>query len=170
MTEVYVATFSSVGNPDFRQFAPVSDPVHATATSLEDLQKQAREYISEWELGGGNWPPTVVTHAGEAIGEISYNGRFQTTEEVEVEREGLRRAFAGTEHLYGSPPCTCGGERVNRDCLPTCAAYQPPSETCPNGHAAVYVTANPMEVVGGGAPLERRRCRRCDYDVLVERP
>lgn len=33
-------------------------------------------YISEWDLGSGNWPKTILKWKGKRVAEISYNGRL----------------------------------------------------------------------------------------------
>jgi hypothetical protein len=67
----------SVGNPDFNQYAPISNPVTVTGDTLKEMSNKARQYIKCWELGGGNFPNAVVkdTITGESVAWISYNGR-----------------------------------------------------------------------------------------------
>lgn len=44
--------------------------------SIEECQEVVREYIDEYELGGGNWDGGKVFKDNEQIGYISYNGRY----------------------------------------------------------------------------------------------
>lgn len=66
----------SVGNPDFGQYAPLSPPRVVTAPHLRDLRKAVEKYITEWDLGGGNWPRCPVSRDGKVVGHFSYNRRF----------------------------------------------------------------------------------------------
>jgi hypothetical protein len=70
-------TLQSVGNPDFNQYAPISEPQVVHAPTLEGMKLAAHDYIEHWDLGGGNWVnPVVRDEAGDAIGFFSYNLRF----------------------------------------------------------------------------------------------
>lgn len=79
-TGTYVR-LETVGNPDFNQYAPISEPRWAPCFSdnedhaLEEAQGHAREYIEYWNAGGGNWVGGDVYRDGERIAYISYNGR-----------------------------------------------------------------------------------------------
>ncbi len=78
-----MATFTvvlrSVGNPDFAQYAPVSTRKKVLAQKLSEIQKACMDYIAQWNLGGGNWPPCPVRRNGKVVGHFSYNGRFWRT-------------------------------------------------------------------------------------------
>lgn len=74
---LYTAHLKSVGNPDFQQYASVSEPTWMGANTLEDVQKQVRNYIAFWNLGGGNWVNSKLRQGGKVIGEICYNGRIK---------------------------------------------------------------------------------------------
>jgi hypothetical protein len=78
---------SNVGNPDHRE-----NPDRAlsgiqtgwkTVDSVEAAQAAVRAYISENDLGGGNWSGGDVKNleTGDIIGSISYNGRFWPADE-----------------------------------------------------------------------------------------
>lgn len=73
---MYTMRLRSVGNPDFRQYAPISDPKTVTGTTLAEMRAHAQEYIQFWDLGGGNWTNPVVKLDGKVIGHFSYNGRL----------------------------------------------------------------------------------------------
>lgn len=73
----YVMILRSVGNPDFAQYAPVSEPTAIKGRTLTAMRDAAREYIEFWNLGGGNWPETEIRTAdGRPVAWISYNGRL----------------------------------------------------------------------------------------------
>lgn len=72
----FLVKLRGVGNPDFSQYADVANPKTATGKTLGEISTAARNYIGEWNLGGGNWPVTrVFDSTGKVIAEISYNGR-----------------------------------------------------------------------------------------------
>lgn len=72
----FQARFSSVGNPDFGQYAPVSDPVVVRTATLKEMRVLIEKYIAFWDLGGGNFVDPIVKRDGKKIGRFSYNGRF----------------------------------------------------------------------------------------------
>jgi len=72
----YTCKLRSVGNPDHAQYAPVSNPKFVESDTLTGIASAAREYISFWNLGGGNWPKTIVKQHGKPVAIISYNGRL----------------------------------------------------------------------------------------------
>jgi len=73
---MYTVKFRSVGNPDFGQYAPVSNRESHACDSLQEAAALARRYIEFWNLGGGNWPKTVVKQGKRTVATISYNGRL----------------------------------------------------------------------------------------------
>ncbi len=73
---VYTAVLRSVGNPDFGQYAPLSEPRKVVAGKLSEIKQACMNYIKEWDLGGGNWPVCPVRRNGKVVGHFSYNGRF----------------------------------------------------------------------------------------------
>lgn len=80
----------SVGNPDYRQYAPISEPRLITGRTLSEIRKKALAYIAENELGGGNWPNCRVMKDGKTIALMSYNGRFWTPEKNWEERKEIQ--------------------------------------------------------------------------------
>lgn len=73
----YTAKLRSVGNPDYGQYAPVSNPQSIESDTPEGIARQAREYILFWNLGGGNWPPNIIVKCdGKPFAVVSYNGRL----------------------------------------------------------------------------------------------
>ena len=85
-TAKYRAQLESVGNPDFRQYAPISDPVDAVGDTVAEVVKVAMDYRDAWELGGGNWTnPCIYRADGSVVGYVSYLGRLWPDEEVWVD-------------------------------------------------------------------------------------
>lgn len=73
---MYTMRLRSVGNPDFRQYAPISEPETVTGSTLAEMRAHAERYIKFWDLGGGNWTSPVVKQGKKVIGHFSYNLRF----------------------------------------------------------------------------------------------
>ena len=63
------------GNPDFQQYAPITDPIELGANTWADLCKQIEEWKSYWQVGGGNWTGPILYKSGEKFGQVSYNLR-----------------------------------------------------------------------------------------------
>ena len=74
-TPLFTARMKSVGNPDFGQYAPISEPATLKATTLRGLLDKMEEYRDYWNLGGGNWVEPKITQGKTVIGWVSYNGR-----------------------------------------------------------------------------------------------
>lgn len=77
----YSVLLTSCGNPDKGQNPDEAlwgvPTQRVYANSIEELQKVVREYIEEYDLGGGNWSGgEVYDRSGTVIGNISYNGRY----------------------------------------------------------------------------------------------
>jgi hypothetical protein len=74
----YHVKLETVGNPDFQQFAPISEVVEFQSAQLESIVGMAKAYRHYWNAGGGNWVDPEVTdvHEQKVIGRISYNGRL----------------------------------------------------------------------------------------------
>jgi len=64
----------SLGNPDFGQFAPISNPVTLTVASIAEAVVAAENYREEWNLGGGNWGAVYVKKGRTKVARIAYNG------------------------------------------------------------------------------------------------
>lgn len=73
---MYKMILKSVGNPDFQQYAPVSNPETVTGKTLKELLAHCERYIKYWNLGGGNWVDPIVYDGKKPIGRFSYNGRL----------------------------------------------------------------------------------------------
>lgn len=86
---MYEMKLRSVGNPDYGQRGPVSEPEVVKAATLREMRKACENYIAAWNLGGGNWAEPVVTQDGKKIGRFSYNGRFWSLEKSAVNPHGV---------------------------------------------------------------------------------
>jgi len=69
-----VVVLASCGNPDFRQYAPVSTPRMQIVGTLAEAQQVCSEYIADNELGAGNWAGGQVMRDGEVVAYVAYNG------------------------------------------------------------------------------------------------
>ena len=71
---------SAHGDPDYNQnpYEKICPCYYAEADSIEECQKLVSAYISEYDIGGGNWTGGMVFEKGTntPIGNISYNCRF----------------------------------------------------------------------------------------------
>lgn len=67
----------SVGNPDYSQYAPISDPMTVTRDTLKEMRSAVIAYIEMWDLGCGNFLTAAVKDAAtkKTVAWISYNGR-----------------------------------------------------------------------------------------------
>jgi hypothetical protein len=83
-TAKYVMVMRSVGNPDFGQYAPLSEPAAIKSDTLAGLVHAAEEYIEFWNLGGGNWVDPEIRENGEPVATISYNGRVWALDGSEI--------------------------------------------------------------------------------------
>lgn len=66
------------GNPDLSQYAPVAPTRIHMCQSLNGASRICRQFIEEWNLGGGNWGPDAgrVYHPTKGeIAYVSYSGR-----------------------------------------------------------------------------------------------
>mgnify|MGYP003577335475 CR=1 FL=1 len=74
--QIFTMRLSSCGNPDWDQYAPISEPKVVTGSTLAEMRKACEDYIEEWNLGGGNWKDPVVKQGSKVIGHFSSNLRF----------------------------------------------------------------------------------------------
>ncbi|NJD37044.1 MAG: hypothetical protein FIA89_01795 [Geobacter sp.] len=74
---MYRTILCSTGNPDHGQYVAVSPSAVAKVKSIEDAVTACREYISEWDLGGGNWCGDAgkVFLSDKLVARIAYNGK-----------------------------------------------------------------------------------------------
>jgi len=66
----YVTLLRSVGNPDFGQWAPISDPCIVRCDSFKELLDNADNYRIDYALGWGNIIDLPVYCEGSVIGNI----------------------------------------------------------------------------------------------------
>jgi hypothetical protein len=85
-------SLTSVGNPDFQQYCPISNPESVYADTLEGLVVEVSAYIKKWSLGGGNWPNPTFYDKGKASGYITYNGRVWDKDKNEIRVGGGKLA------------------------------------------------------------------------------
>lgn len=79
----YTVTLKSVGNPDrgqnpCRSLPGVVDSV-VGASTLAQASELCSAYISQHQLGAGNWSGGQVSLDGKTVARISYNGRVWET-------------------------------------------------------------------------------------------
>lgn len=79
-----VMILQSVGNPDYAQYAPVSEPKPVKGATLAAMVKAAEDYRAENDLGGGNWVDPEIRENGKPIATISYNGRVWAMDGTEI--------------------------------------------------------------------------------------
>lgn len=80
----FVMTLKSCGNPDYGQYAPISNPQSAKGATLTAMVKAAEDYREFWNLGGGNWIDPVIKENGKAVATVSYNGRVWAMDGTEI--------------------------------------------------------------------------------------
>lgn len=86
----FTVKLANVGNPDYRQDSenPLPDTVcgWAHVDDLKSAVKLCRQYITFYELGGGNWSGGEITRVsdGLVIGRVSYNGRVWAQDGKEI--------------------------------------------------------------------------------------
>lgn len=68
----------SVGNPDRGQDSPQSPSRRVWVSNLEEASTACREYISQWNLGSGNWGGEAgsVFVNDNRVASICYNGKI----------------------------------------------------------------------------------------------
>lgn len=72
---------SSVPNSDFNQHNSLSPSKVMEVDTLEQASIVCSQYISQYQLGGGNWDGGQVLENDVEIAHISYNGRVWLNEE-----------------------------------------------------------------------------------------
>lgn len=76
-----IVKLSSVPNSDFNQHSSLSPSIVVEVNTLEQASITCRQYISQYQLGGGNWDGGQVLENNVEIAHISYNGRVWLNEE-----------------------------------------------------------------------------------------
>ena len=62
------------GNPDHDQFAPIMKPHVFRANSLKLLVKDVRAFITNNQIGAGNFDPGPIWRDGKPYCRLNYNG------------------------------------------------------------------------------------------------
>ena len=78
---------SSCGNSDFpeqRNIESLSPKKTVNVHDLKQASKVCRDYIEEYDLGGGNWIGGQVFDGEKQIARISYNGRIWDLDDKEI--------------------------------------------------------------------------------------
>ena len=71
-------TLSSAGNPDHGQYydkGVFSPTLLVEVKDLSEASTVCRVYITQHELGAGNWTGGTIRQGRTIIGRVSYNGR-----------------------------------------------------------------------------------------------
>lgn len=63
------------GNPDHGQHGRLVKPIRVAVSDLAEASRVCRQFITEHDLGGGNWTGGTVYQDGKKIARVSYNGR-----------------------------------------------------------------------------------------------
>ena len=74
----YRVLLSSVGNPDFDQYAPISPAGAIDVESIKAARECCEAYQKKYNLGGGNWDNgrVIDNRTGKLVGYFSWNLRF----------------------------------------------------------------------------------------------
>lgn len=91
--DIWTVHLTTVGNPDFGQFSPITDPEDMSAESLPELRDQIKEWQNYWSVGGGNWTEPMIRKNGKPVGYMSYNCRLWKLESREMTHEEQRRKY-----------------------------------------------------------------------------
>ena len=81
------------GNPDFQQYAPITDPETLTADTLPELRDKIKEWKSYWTVGGGNWMMPLVKKGDLPVGYMSYNGRLWNQEFMDTDDDDQKKKY-----------------------------------------------------------------------------
>lgn len=71
---------SATANTDFNQTESPAPAKTVEVSSLEEASQVCCQYISDHQLGAGNWTGGQVIQDGQETHHISYNGRIWVTE------------------------------------------------------------------------------------------
>jgi hypothetical protein len=77
--QFFTVVLDNRGNPDFGQDPnrrlPDTCRRVVRCKSLEEAATQCQDYITYYQLGGGNWTGGSVRQGNKKVARISYNGR-----------------------------------------------------------------------------------------------
>ncbi len=79
---MFTIVLKSRGNPDHGQDPDeaVSPQERVKVKSFAAAALVARDYITDYDLGGGNWTGGQVFKGKKQVARVSYNGRVWTTD------------------------------------------------------------------------------------------
>ena len=86
---MFSVTIETVGNIDFRQYAPITSPHRLEAETFQVLRKLIRAYQLDEGIGGGNWTNPTLHHDGQPVGWMSYNCRVWEPDKSGPEAEEI---------------------------------------------------------------------------------
>lgn len=75
-TARFTARLRSVGNPDFGQYAPISNPLVVEGNTLADIVKRWRDYQRDWDMGNGNCPYIPVKMGKRTVAHLAFGDRL----------------------------------------------------------------------------------------------
>jgi hypothetical protein len=84
---MFSITIETVGNPDFGQYAPITDPQRLNADTFQELKTEIWQYRSDNMIGAGNWTNPTLHQDENPIGYMSYNCRVWELGKTEDAKE-----------------------------------------------------------------------------------
>jgi len=81
------------GNPDFQQYAPITNPETLTADTLPELRDKIKEWKSDWNVGMGNWMMPLVRKDDAPVGYMSYSGRLWNQEAMDETADEHKKKY-----------------------------------------------------------------------------
>lgn len=113
-----VVVCKSEGNPDYKQYAPISDTKYFPINTLQEAAQKCREYIDENDLGGGNWAGgDVLDINGKVIAHVTYNGRVWNTSDY---FDKNKKEFTGeelTKSYYKNGGMMAKGGKIKKETM-----------------------------------------------------
>lgn len=98
-------TLRACGNPDHGQYADIAPKKSVKVCGIEEAQKVVQDYQSHYDMGGGNcaeehgvvWElPKGGKGKRKKVGEVSYNGSYQTMAEKAASEAERKAKYATT--------------------------------------------------------------------------
>lgn len=95
----FEATLAAPGNPDYQQYASIAPAGRARGMTTDEVAKSCREYIENFDLGGGNWGrrsgvvSQYVNGKKKKVGYVRYNGRYETVAERKAFEKKLEEKY-----------------------------------------------------------------------------
>jgi len=76
----WTTVLTTSGNPDFAQYAPITDPEMISVDSYDELLERIKQWRSFWMVGMGNWMEPTVLRDGQPLGFLTMNNRLMRYE------------------------------------------------------------------------------------------